>query len=120
VAVLAVLPDRKQKIVRQFPETIPKRLRRTMETACTGMWEGYVNAVEEFAEAPPEVSIRCLTSRSSLVQQAQNGHLEPVFGQFREELTSIFEMQMTKEEANRVTTLFRRLYLDLEGYRRFT
>ena len=63
VAVLAVLPDRKKKTVRQFLETIPKRLRRTMETACTDMWEGYVNAVEEFAAAHPEVSIEVVVDR---------------------------------------------------------
>jgi len=51
VAVLAVLPDRKKKTVRQFLEAIPKRLWRTMETACTDMWAGYTNAAKEFAAA---------------------------------------------------------------------
>jgi len=55
VAVLAVLSDRKKKTVRQFLETIPKRLWRTMETACTDMWEGYTNAVKEFAAAHPSL-----------------------------------------------------------------
>lgn len=63
VAVLAVLPDRKKETVRQFLEAIPQRLRRTMETACTDMWEGYVNAVKEFAEAHPEVSIEVVVDR---------------------------------------------------------
>ena len=63
VAVLAVLPDRKKETVRQFLETIPRRLRRTMETACTDMWEGYVNAVKEFAAAHPEVSIDVVVGR---------------------------------------------------------
>jgi len=63
VAVLAVLPDRKKKSVRQFLESIPKRLWRTMETACTDMWEGYVNAVKEFAAAHPEVSINVVVDR---------------------------------------------------------
>ena len=63
VAVLAVLPDRKKKTVRQFLESIPKRLWRTMETACTDMWEGYTNAVEEFAAAHPEVSIQIVVDR---------------------------------------------------------
>jgi len=63
VAVLAVLPDRKKKTVRQFLETIPRRLRPTMETACTDMWEGYTNAVKEFAAAHPKVSIDIVVDR---------------------------------------------------------
>ena len=235
VAVLAVLPDRKKKTVRQFLETIPKRLRRTMETACTDMWEGYVNAVEEFAAAHSEVSIKVVVDRyhvaknyrecvdkvrkrecrrlkkelseteyeeikrvmwivrknnkdlSSDERQKLNRLFEyspelKLAYTFREELTSIFEIQMTKDVAKkrlikwrdkvrrstlacfdeflttldnwldkivnyftnrlssgfveglnnkvktikrrcygilRITTLFQRLYLDLEGYRRF-
>jgi len=235
VAVLAVLPDRKKKTVRQFLETIPKRLRRTMETACTDMWEGYVNAVEEFAAAHAEVSIEVVVDRyhvaknyrecvdkvrkrecRRLKKELPKTEYEEVKGvmwivrknnedltsderiklnrlfeyapelklayTLREELTSIFEIQMTKEVAKkrlikwrdkvrrsaltcfdkflttldnwldkivnyfvnrlssgfveglnnkvktikrrcygilRVTTLFQRLYLDLEGYRRF-
>ena len=235
VAVLAVLPDRKKKTVRQFLETIPKRLRRTMETACTDMWEGYVNAVKEFAEAHPEVSIEVVVDRyhiaknyrdcvdkvrkrecRRLKKELSKTEYEEIKGvmwivrknnenltsderkklnrlfdyspelklayTFREELTAIFEMRLTKEEAKkrllkwadkvrhsvltcfdqflktldnwldeivnyfvnrlssafveglnnkvktikrrcygilRVTTLFQRLYLDLEGYRRF-
>jgi transposase len=235
VAVLAVLPDRKKETVRQFLETIPRRLRRTMETACTDMWEGYVNAVEEFAEAHPEVSIEMVVDRyhvaknyrdcvdkvrkrecRRLKKELSEPEYEEIKGvmwivrknnedltsdereklnrlftyspelklayTFREELTAIFEMRLTKEEARRrllkwadkvrrsaltcfdaflttlgnwldeiinyfanrlssgfveglnnkvktikrrcygilrVTTLFQRLYLDLEGYRRF-
>ncbi len=63
VAVLAVLPDRKKQSVRQFLETIPKRLWRTMETACTDMWDGYVNALKEFAAAHSEVSIDVVVDR---------------------------------------------------------
>lgn len=236
VAVLAVLPDRKKKTVRQFLETIPKRLRRTMETACTDMWEGYVNAVKEFTAVHPEVSIEMVVDRYHVAKNyrecvdkvrirerhrlkkelSETEYGEIVKGTmwivrknnedltpderkrlnrlfeyssklksaytFREELTAIFEMPLTKEEARkrlikwrdkvrrnaltcfdkflttldnwldeiinyfvnrlssgfveglnnkvktikrrcygipRVTTLFQRLYLDLEGYRRF-
>jgi len=235
VAVLAVLPDRKKETVRQFLETISKRLRRTMETACTDMWEGYVNAVKEFAVAHPEVSIEVVVDRyhvaknyreyvdkvrkrecRRLKKELSETEYEEIKGvmwtvrknnenltsderkklnrvfeyspelklayTFREELTAIFEMRLTKEEAKkrllkwadkvrhsvltcfdqflktldnwldeivnyfvnrlssgfveglnnkvktikrrcygilRVTTLFQRLYLDLEGYRRF-
>ena len=236
VAVLAVLPDRKKKTVRQFLETIPKRLWPTMETACTDMWEGYTNAVKEFAAVHPEVSIDVVVDRYHVaknyrecvdkVRKRERRRLEKTLPEteyeevvkdmmwiirknnrdltaderkrlrrlfeyspklklaytLREELTAIFEMRLTKEEAKkrllkwadkvsrstltcfdkflttlnnwldeivnyfvnrlssgfveglnnkvktikrrcygitRVTTLFQRIYLDLEGYRRF-
>jgi len=236
VAVLAVLPDRKKKTVRQFLETIPKRLRRTMETVCTDMWEGYTNAVKEFAAAHPEVSIDVVVDRYHVaknyrecvdkVRKQERSRLKKTLSEtayaeiikglmwiirknnqdltaderkklrrlfeyspklklaytFREELTAIFEMRLTKEQAKKrllkwadkvsrsaltcfdtflttlnnwlneivnyfvnrlnsgfveglnnkiktikrrcygitqVTTLFQRLYLDLEGYRLF-
>jgi transposase len=225
----------KKTTVRQFLETIPQRLWETMETACTDMWEGYVNAVKEFAEAHPEVSIEVVVDRyhvaknyrdcvdkvrkrecRRLKKELSKTEYEEIKGvmwivrennedlssderkklnrlfeysselklayTFREELTAIFEMRLTKEEAKkrllkwadkvrrsvltcfdqflttldnwldeivnyfvnrlnsgfveglnnkvktikrrcygilRVTTLFQRLYLDLEGYRRF-
>ncbi len=154
VAVLAVLPDRKKKTVRQFLETIPKRLRRTMEAACTDMWEGYVNAVKEFAEAHPEVSIEVVVDRyhvaknyrecvdkvrkrecRRLKKELSKTEYEDIKGvmwivrknnedltpdereklhrlfeyspelklayTFREELTAICEMRLTKEEARK-------------------
>jgi transposase len=235
VAILAVLPDRKKETVRQFLETIPQRLWPTMETVCTDMWDGYVNAVEEFAEAHPEVSVEVVIDRFHVaknyrdcvdkvrkrecrrlkkelseeeydeikgvmwVLRKNNKDLTPderkklnrlfdyspelkLAYTLREELTAIFEMQLTKKEAKRrltkwrdkvkrslltcfdkflttlenwldkianyfvdrlssgfveglnnkvktikrrcygiprVATLFQRLYLDLEGYRRF-
>jgi transposase len=154
VAVLAVLPDRKKETVRQFLETIPQRLRRTMETVCTDMWEGYVNAVKEFAEAHPEVSIEVVVDRyhvaknyrecvdkvrkrecRRLKKELSETEYEEIKGvmwivrknnedltsderkklhrlfeyspelklayTFREELTAIFEMRLTKEEAKK-------------------
>jgi len=235
VAVLAVLPDRKKATVRQFLDSIPKQLRATMETACTDMWEGYVNAVTEFAAAHPEVSIQVVIDRyhvakhyrdcvdkvrkrecRRLKKELSTADYQQITGAmwvvrknnrdltpdertklrrlfeyapelksaytFREELTAIFERQLTKDQAIqrllkwagkvrqtaltcfdsflttlnnwldpianyfinrlnsgfveglnnkvktlkrrcygllRVTTLFQRLYLDLEGYRLF-
>ena len=63
VAVLAVLPDRKKETVRQFLETNPSHLWPTLETVCTDMWEGYVNAAQEFAAAHPEVALHVVTDR---------------------------------------------------------
>jgi transposase len=235
VAVLVVLPDRKKETVRQFLETIPKWLRRTMATACTDMWEGYVNALKEFAAVHPEVSLDVVVDRYHVAKNYRDcvdkvrkrecrrlkkelsaseyaeikgvmwivrknnrdltsderKKLRLVFKYspelklaytFRQELTAIFELRLTKEEARmrlikwahkvrrsvltcfdsflitldnwldeivnyfvhrlnsgfveglnnkvktikrrcygilKVTTLFQRLYLDLEGYRLF-
>jgi len=63
VAALAVRPDRKKESVRQFLESIPRRLWPTMASVCTDMWDGYVNAAQEFAEAHPEVSLEVVTDR---------------------------------------------------------
>ena len=235
VKLLGVLADRQKETVRQFLERIPKRLRKTMKQACTDMWDGYVNAVEEFAAAHFEVSIEVVIDRFHVAKnyrecvdqvrkqecrrlkkelpepdyeelkgvmwivRKNNDSLTPnerkklrrlfefspelkLAYSFREELNSIFEMLLTKEEGKerllkwrdkvqrsaltcfdkfvktlnnwldkisnyftdrrssgfveglnnkvkttkrrcygilRVTTLFQRLYLDLEGYQRF-
>jgi len=47
VEIVAVLPDRKKETVAAFLRTIPGRLRRTIERACTDMYEGFVNALTE-------------------------------------------------------------------------
>jgi len=57
VALLGVLADRQKETVRQFLESIPQRLYPTLARVCTDMWEGYANAVTEFAAAHPEVSL---------------------------------------------------------------
>jgi transposase len=236
VAILGVLADRKKESVRQFLESIPKRLRGTMETVCTDMWDGYVNAVEEFAAAHDEATIQVVIDRFHVAKNyrkdvdtvrkqefrrlkqelSETAYQEIVKGMmwilrknnkdltpekreklnrlfelsptlkaayaFREKLTAIFEMQLTKEEGKkrlrewrdevrrsgltcfnkflktldnwldkianyftnrlssgfveglnnkikvmkrrsygilRIETWFQRLYLDLEGYRRF-
>ena len=43
--VLAVLPDRRQTMVRSFLETIPDALKATVRWVCMAMWEGYSGAV---------------------------------------------------------------------------
>lgn len=235
VALLGVLADRQKETVRQFLESIPQRLYPTLKRVCTDMWEGYANAVTEFAAAHPEVSLEVVIDRFHVAESYREGvdllrkqecrrlkkelsaeeyaeiqgvlwplrkneedltakeqkklarlfELSPDLKSaytFREELTSIFEMQLTRAEAKeqilawqdkvrqsaltcfdkflttlnnwldkilnyfsgrfssgfveglnnkikttkrrcygilRNTTLFQRLYLDLEGYRRF-
>ena len=63
VAILAVLPNRKKATVRAFLEHIPTRLRATMQTVCTDMWDGYVNAVEEFAATHDDVTLEIVVDR---------------------------------------------------------
>lgn len=234
VALLGVLSDRKKETVRAFLDTIPEHLRRTMQKVCTDMWDGYVNAVEEFSAAH-DVSLEVVVDRFHVAKnyrecvdkvrkkecrrlkaELPEAHYEEIKGvmwvvrknncdltaaerrklnllfdyspdlklayTFREELTSIFEMNLTVEDGKtrllkwrdkvrrcnltcfdtffttldnwldkianyfsdhlnsgfveglnnkvktikrrcygilRITTLFQRLYLDLEGYRIF-
>ena len=47
VKILAILSDRKQGTVKEFLSGIPHRLKKTIDTACTDMNEGYINAIEE-------------------------------------------------------------------------
>jgi transposase len=47
VALLAVLPDRKKETVRAFLASIPAALRTTIQSVCTDLYEGYVQAVQE-------------------------------------------------------------------------
>src|SRR5512135_610214 len=54
VAVLAVLPDRRKATVQAFLEAIPAPLKAMIQTVCTDMYDGYVNAV---AEALPSVTV---------------------------------------------------------------
>ncbi len=55
--LLAVLPDREKATVKQFLDSIPQRLRRTIRTVCTDMWDGYVNAVRESLQADLECQV---------------------------------------------------------------
>jgi transposase len=73
VAILAILPDRKKETVRQFLETIPARLRTTLHTVCTDMWDGYVNAVKEFAAAHDDVKLAVVIDRFHVAKHYRAG-----------------------------------------------
>jgi transposase len=47
IVVLGVLPDRKRATLTAFFRTIPDRLKRTIHTVCTDMYENYVSAAKE-------------------------------------------------------------------------
>ncbi len=44
--ILAVLEDRKKKTVKKFLKTIPKRLKKTVGSVCSDMYDGFVNAAK--------------------------------------------------------------------------
>jgi transposase len=44
--ILGVLPDRKKATVKAFLQGMPTRLRRTMGSVCSDMYDGFVNAVQ--------------------------------------------------------------------------
>jgi transposase len=73
VAVLTVLPDRSKTTVRQFLETIPPRLRPTLDTICTDMWDGYVNAAREFAADHPDVTLKIVVDRYHVAKNYRDG-----------------------------------------------
>jgi len=47
VSVLAVLADRCKETVKPFLQGIPARLKMTIQTVCTDLYDGYINAVKE-------------------------------------------------------------------------
>lgn len=47
ISLLGVLPDREKGTVIEFLRSIPERLKKTITTACTDMYEGYTEAIRE-------------------------------------------------------------------------
>ena len=44
---MSVLPNREKKTVKKFLRSIPQRLRDTIHTVCTDMYQHYIDAVKE-------------------------------------------------------------------------
>ena len=65
VRVLAVLADRKKQTVKQFLRGIPRRLKRTIRTVCTDMYDGFINAVKEELPAATAVGDRFHVAKKS-------------------------------------------------------
>ncbi len=53
--------------------TIPKRLRSTIHTFCTDMWEGYLSAIADFIEAHPESTARVVIDRFHVAKNYREG-----------------------------------------------
>lgn len=48
--------------------TIPKRLRSTIHTFCSDMWQGYLSAITEFIDIHPEVEAKVVIDRFHVAQ----------------------------------------------------
>jgi transposase len=147
LSVLAVLEDRKKETVRRFLRAIPARLVSRIESVCTDMYDGFINAVKEEIPCATVIADRfhvakkyreCADNlrkkevrrlkkelekdeyeqikgamwpfrkRAEDLKEEEKGLLERLFkhspslGQayrLREELTEIFERDLTKAEA---------------------
>lgn len=47
ISLLGILPNREKDTVIEFLRSIPERLKKTITTACTDMYEGYTEAIRE-------------------------------------------------------------------------
>nr|QNO42541.1 hypothetical protein MMHALIEK_00016 [Methanosarcinales archaeon ANME-2c ERB4] len=47
ITILAVLNNRKKSTVKAFLSSIPERLKKTVTTVCSDMYDGYINAAKE-------------------------------------------------------------------------
>lgn len=68
VVILAVLADRKKDTVIDFLRSIPERLKKTITTVCSDMYEGYTEAVRE--ELP---GVRLVIDRFHVAEHYREG-----------------------------------------------
>jgi len=68
VVILAVLDDRKKDTVINFLRSIPERLKKTITTVCSDMYEGYTEAVRE--ELP---GVRLVIDRFHVAEHYREG-----------------------------------------------
>ena len=47
IKILAVLEDRKKKTIKEFFQRIPKKLRDTVVSVCSDLYEGFINSAKE-------------------------------------------------------------------------
>jgi transposase len=72
VTLLAGLPDRKKATVRAFFDGIPARLRPTIHSVCTDMWEAYTNAAQDYAAAHADVTLDVVVDRFHVARNYRN------------------------------------------------
>lgn len=162
VTVLAVLPDREKATVKRFLCSIPQHLRQTIDTVCTDLYAGYINAVKEVLPAANVVADRYHVAKTyrdgadtlrrqelkrlkkelpkdeydtlkgamwpfrkkpSTLSQEEQELLDRVFAHsphlkqahtFREELTDIFEQDLSKAQATRKIKAWQKRVTDSE------
>jgi transposase len=68
MVILAVLADREKDTVVEFLRSIPQRLKKTIESACCDMYEGYTEAIRE--ELP---GVRLVIDRFHITRAYRNG-----------------------------------------------
>lgn len=53
--------------------TIPKRLRPTIHTFCTDMWDGYLGAIADFITADPDMKAKIVIDRFHVAKNYRDG-----------------------------------------------
>jgi transposase len=89
VRLLTVLPDRKKATVKRFLQSIPHRLRTTIDTVCTDMWIGYVNAAKEVLGS----KVTIVVDRYHVAQSYREG-----VDKFRQRERKRLEKELSEEE----------------------
>ncbi len=108
VTLLTVLPDRKKATVKQFLRSIPRHLRATIDTVCTDMWIGYVNAAKEVLGA----KVTIVVDRYHVAQSYREG-----VDKFRQQERRRLEKELPEEEYKQLKGVmwpFRKNRRDLE------
>jgi len=111
--LLAVLPDRKKGTVKAFLDSIPPRLRRTVRTVCTDMWDGFANAVHESFDPDPGCRVDLVIDRFHVAQQYYKAA-----DNLRKKEMKRLKQQLSKAEYRKlrgVMWLFRRRWADLQS-----
>jgi len=97
IRILGVLPDRKKATARHFFETIPKELHTTIETVCSDMWEGYINAAKEFRQAHEEVEFDVVVDRFHVAQNYRKG-----VDQLRKQERKRLKKELSQQQYNEI------------------
>jgi transposase len=108
VTLLTVLPDRKKATVKRFLRSIPHRLRATIDTVCTDMWIGYVNAAKEVLGS----KVTIVVDRYHVAQSYREG-----VDKFRQRERKRLEKELPEEEYKQLKGVmwpFRKNRRDLE------
>ena len=66
-------PRSKKKTVRAFLEQIPADLRKTIGTFTTDMWDGYLQAADDFIQEHDDVEGEIVVDRFHVAQNYRNG-----------------------------------------------